>query len=147
MGNVYTWVEGSKMGGDPNVAGRVCAELAEQGRLTPEELVNASRDESSPLHSMFEWDDSVAAEKYREVQARKIIRSIEVVLADRPIPQRAFQTVEPKVYQTIERVMDSKQMREILLKNAMRELEAFERKYARLTELAQVFEAIDRTVL
>lgn len=147
MENVYTWVEGSKMGGDPNIAGRVCAELAEQGKLTPEELVNASRDAKSPLHGMFEWDDTVAAEKYREVQARKIIRSIEVVLEDSPIPQRAFQTVEPKVYQTIERVMDSGQMREILIKNAMRELEAFRRKYARLTELAKVFEAIDKTVV
>ena len=147
MDNVYKWVEGSKMGGDPNVAGKVCAELAEQGRLSPEELVNVSRDEQSPLHGMFEWDDTVAAERYREVQARKIIRSVEVVLADSPIPQRAFQTVEPKVYQTIERVMDSEQMRQILLKNAKRELEAFRRKYARLTELAQVFEAIDRTVL
>lgn len=147
MENVYKWVEGSKMGGDPNVAGKVCAELAEQGRLTPEELVNVSRDAESPLHWMFEWDDSVAAEKYREVQARKIIRSVEVVLADSPIPQRAFQTVEHKTYQSIERVMGSEQMRRILLNNAKRELDAFRRKYSRLTELALVFEAIEKTVL
>ena len=147
MENVYKWVEGSKMSGDPNIAGKVCAELAEQGKLTPEELVNISRSEESPLHGMFEWDDTIAAEKYREVQARKIIRSVEVVLADSPIPQRAFQTVEHKTYQTIESVMGSEQMRQILLNNAKRELDAFRRKYSRLTELALVFEAIEKTVL
>lgn len=147
MESIYKWVEGSKMGGDPNIAGMVCAELAEQGRLTPEELVNASRDEESPLHGMFEWDDTIAAEKYREVQARKIIRSVEVVLTDSPIPQRAFQTVGHRTYERIEHVMSDEQMRRILLQNAKRELDAFKRKYSRLTELSLVFEAISKTMI
>lgn len=139
----YQWVQGSCMKGDANEAGRVCAELAERGKLTAEELVNASRSEDSPLHSMFEWDDTIAAEKYRETQAYKIIRSVEVVIESSPIPQRAFGTVESKAYQKIERIMESEDLRQILLKNAKRELEAFRRKYSRLTELAKVFDAID----
>jgi polyhydroxyalkanoate synthesis regulator phasin len=146
METVYKWVEGSKMPGDANAAGRVCSELAEQGKLTPEELVNASRDEESPLHGMFEWDDTIAAEKYREVQARKIIRSVEIVMTDSPVPQRAFQTVEHKTYRRIETVMGSEEMRRILLNNAKKELDAFRRKYSRLTELAMVFEAIEKTI-
>lgn len=139
----YQWVEGSHMSGDANEAGRVCAELAERGKLTAEELVNVSRDENSPLHSMFEWDDTIAAEKYRETQAYKIIRSVEVVIENSPVPQRAFGTVEPKAYQRIERIMETESLRQILLNNAKRELEAFKRKYSRLTELAEVFKAID----
>lgn len=139
----YQWVQGSCMKGDANEAGRVCAELAEQGKLTAEELVNVSRDEDSPLHSMFEWDDSIAAEKYRETQAYKIIRSVEVVIESSPIPQRAFETVEHKAYQRIERIMATEDMRKILLENAKRELQAFKRKYSRLNELAKVFKAID----
>lgn len=139
----YQWVQGSCMKGDANEAGRVCAELAEQGKLTASELVNVSRDEESPLHDMFEWDDSIAAEKYRETQAYKIIRSVEVVIESSPVPQRAFGTVEPKAYQKIERIMETEELRKILLKNAKRELEAFRRKYSRLTELSKVFDAID----
>ena len=131
------------MKGDANEAGRICSELAEQGKLTAEELVNVSRDEESPLHCMFEWDDSVAAEKYRETQAYKIIRSVEVVIESSPIPQRAFGTVEHKAYQRIERIMETENLRKILLGNAKRELEAFKRKYSRLEELADVFKAID----
>lgn len=45
------------------------------GRITPRALVDAARDPDSPLHSFFEWDDSEAAEKYREMQARTLLRS------------------------------------------------------------------------
>jgi len=45
------------------------------GKITPEELVQAARDENSPLHHFFEWDDDKAAEKYRLMQARTLIRS------------------------------------------------------------------------
>ena len=48
------------------------------GRLTPTQVVNAARDESSPLHSCFEWDDGLAAESWRIEQARELIRSVKV---------------------------------------------------------------------
>lgn len=45
------------------------------GKITPRELVEAARDDANPLHDYFEWDDTVAGEKYREMQARALIRS------------------------------------------------------------------------
>lgn len=48
-------------------------ELDEQEKLTPENVVTAARDEASPLHSLFEWNDEVAAAKYRTTQARHLI--------------------------------------------------------------------------
>lgn len=55
-------------------------QLAERhgGRLTPALVVEAATNPASPLHSEFTWDNSVAAQKYREVQARRLIRSVEV---------------------------------------------------------------------
>ena len=47
--------------------------------ITPKNLVEANRDESAPLHNEFEWNDTKAAEKYRETQAGYIIRNICVV--------------------------------------------------------------------
>ncbi len=49
-----------------------------QGRLFPSEVLNAARDENSPLHDFFEWDDSAAAEAYRLDQARELIRRIKI---------------------------------------------------------------------
>lgn len=47
-------------------------------RLTYE-LVEAARPESSPLHTHFEWNDGIAAEEYRLVQAAGLVRQIRVV--------------------------------------------------------------------
>jgi len=48
------------------------------GTLTPASVVDAARSEESPLHQYFEWDDSIAAEAYRQDQARELIRRIRV---------------------------------------------------------------------
>jgi hypothetical protein len=62
----------------------VVAALAEledsTGRLTAEAVVEAAADEASPLYTYFQWDDNQAAHQYRLHQARKLIRSVEVVL-------------------------------------------------------------------
>ena len=43
------------------------------GELTAKTTVEAARDEKSRLHNYFEWDNSIAGEKYREQQARTLI--------------------------------------------------------------------------
>ena len=48
------------------------------GRLTKEIVLEDAEDPASPLHSLFEWDDTEAARKYRLSQANEIIRSIKV---------------------------------------------------------------------
>ncbi len=53
------------------------------GRLLPADVVKAAEDPESPLHSDFEWDDSEAARKFREQEARTLIR--------------AFITFEPRI--------------------------------------------------
>ena len=49
-----------------------------RGRLTPEQVVEAARDESSPLHECFEWDDGKAAHKYRVEQARDLLKRVKI---------------------------------------------------------------------
>jgi len=41
-------------------------------KISPQELLEKARNEDSELHKCFEWDDSVAAEKYRLIQARQM---------------------------------------------------------------------------
>lgn len=49
------------------------------GKVTPKLLVAEAEPEKHPLHSEFEWDDSIAGPLYREDQARTLIRSVEYV--------------------------------------------------------------------
>lgn len=42
--------------------------------ITPRALWESARDKSHPLHHEFEWDDSVAADAYRDEQARRLLR-------------------------------------------------------------------------
>jgi hypothetical protein len=50
--------------------------LERDGRLTPDDVVADAVNPDSPLHGEFEWDDSEAANRYRIVQARQLIRSV-----------------------------------------------------------------------
>ena len=50
------------------------------GRLTPALVVKSAKSPTSVLHDQFEWDDTVAGAKWREEQARVLIRSIQVTI-------------------------------------------------------------------
>ena len=50
----------------------------QHGHLTPEIVLDDARDESSPLHDHFDWDDASAAEAHRLDQARGLIRRVKV---------------------------------------------------------------------
>ena len=144
---VYKWKSGARAPVKAQVAGEVCEALAGEGRLTPRELVEASKPKDAPLHACFEWNNKVAAERYREQQASYIIRSVEVVREDMGEPVRAFVSLtmdDEREYRSIEATLRTSDSREALLDSAKRELAAFERKYRILVELADVFAAFDR---
>jgi len=52
----------------------------EQGELTTEVVLKDASDPSSPLHEHFDWDDKEAAHKWRTEQARRLIRSVRLVI-------------------------------------------------------------------
>lgn len=66
--------------------------------VTPRIVVEQARNSRSPLHQYFEWDDTVAAQKHREWQARSLIASVFIVDADNEDvgPVRAFVSVSPE---------------------------------------------------
>lgn len=125
--------------------------LYEKGKMEASDLVDASRPEDAPLHSLFEWNDSIAAEKYREDQARYIIRHVCVVQEDEEnesAPVRAFFQIdnESSTYEPTLVIMNDEEKYERLLDIAKRELKAFENKYRQLEELRNVFDAIDELI-
>lgn len=142
----YQWKAGSRIKASAQKVGEVCERLERKGELTPRALVDASRRKGSALHDLFEWDDKVAAEKYRETQAAYIIRSIEVVTVGTSEPVRAFVSVstegQARTYVNVECALSVESTRDEVLARALEELKAFERKYSNLEELANVLAEI-----
>lgn len=122
--------------------------LYEEGKKEASDLVDASRPEDAPLHSLFEWNDSIAAEMYREEQARCIIRCVCTVpdeIENGSEPVRAFFQIDKTTsdYEPTYVIMSDEEKRKRLLDLAKRELASFRAKYQALKELSRVFEAID----
>lgn len=148
---VYEWKSARQIKADPNEAAKVMNQLAESNSLTAENLVEASKPESAPLHNDFEWDDTIAAIKYRNHQARNIINAL-VIVPDETIqakePIRAYFKLEQSepTYKQLTAIVKTPSQRDALLQSALTELVAFQKKYAVLSELKVVFASIDETI-
>lgn len=129
-----------------DIAGQVCQELSEsEDGLTPQKLVDVSRDVNHPLHCEFEWDDSVAAEAYRVVQAKQLIRDITIVKDESDKKDRGF-VITPgqnHVYVPLHDALNNEVWKNNLLDAAKRDMIAFIAKYRRLTELTKVIEPME----
>ena len=122
--------------------------------VRPSDVVELARDENTALHNLFTWDDSIAAEKYREHEAGCIIRNIVVVEKDDSddnddgvITVRAIMSTNErtKEYTTVQRVITNKDSYSKLLAAALAELNAFKKKYKTLSgDLEVVFSAIEQ---
>jgi len=147
---IYQWKPERRIKIDAQAAGEELERLRtiHNGRLESEMVVAAASDEGSPLHAAFEWDDRIAAGAYRIEQAKYLIRSIEVVM-ETPgdaKPVRAFVSVvrdEDRSYTSVSHALADPDLRQQVLLNALRELEAWRHRYAELVELANVFAIID----
>jgi hypothetical protein len=124
------------------------------GLLRPAAVVDAARDEESPLHGAFEWDDGEAAQKYRLLQAQSLIRSFKVEI------ERNGQTHTVPVfvgvstdrtgeksdnpYRLLEQVAKKPDLMEVAVQDALDQLDAVRNRYAHLQELADVWAAVDK---
>lgn len=148
---LYEWKLPGMYPVDANTAGEeIAAIYNEKGHCDPEDVVDRSRPVTAPLHYCFEWDDTVAAEKYRQEQAGSLIRSITVVVeaddkrvTEVPVKIRAFHHVE-HTYQPISVVVNDEDKMKELLRRALGELISFKKKYSQLSDLKPIFQEIDK---
>jgi uncharacterized protein YfiM (DUF2279 family) len=97
--------------------------------LSAKAVVDESRPDDAVLHPVFEWDDEVAGERYREHQATTLIRSVRIVVDPEDatgVTEPAFinvsQAGQPGVYEPPSTVAESVSYLAMATENAMREL-------------------------
>jgi hypothetical protein len=141
-----------------NSYGKELARIQQEvGVLRPIHIVEAAQEEDSPLHERFTWDDPVAAQANRREQARRLVRQIEIQWKGQRV--RAFETItlnvirddDPegelipvKVYLPQEDVRKDAGLHEQSLRDILRQLIHFKKRYGDVKVLGPVIEAIEQ---
>lgn len=149
----YVWKHGySARGMEANVIGAYLDRIQSKEALTPKIIVENARSPKSPIHRVFEWDDSAAAEKWREEQAQHLIRHIVIIVSDDADELKqgpAYVSVvidKQQQYVPTMVAIKSPDLRSQMLEYALRDLQAFEKKYREVFELQEVMGVIHATV-
>jgi hypothetical protein len=82
---IYQFKKGARIGSgvDPQKAGEKIEEIRERdGGIQTEAILAEAKKKRSPLHSAFEWDDTVASHQYRLIQARQLVKALVVCLEE-----------------------------------------------------------------
>lgn len=129
-------------------AEKAYSEISQLSEITPQNVLNLAKNEDSEIHNDFEWDDSIAGEKYRLHQARQMIQSL-VFKTEEPdrTPTRVLQiTTERNVYKPTEFFVKHEDEYQALLNRALSELESFQNRYKSLAELEDVLDSIEKAL-
>lgn len=102
-------------------------------------LQYAKTHKSSELNKCFEWDNTIAGEKYRMQQANNILASISIVVTEEDEPVKAFVNIktheEKRVFKSIVKVLENDEEYQQLLKKAERDFISYKDKYNKLVEM------------
>ena len=121
--------------------------------VNPHEVVAYAENPETKLHPKFEWDDGKAGHEYRIWQARQII-SLELIVIENSGassgPVRLFVSLKDDRnkeggYRLVTDVLNDVDMRSRLVSEALADFERVRERHNALTELADIFAAIDKT--
>ena len=162
MANVYEWKIKGFYKADAQKAGEFIASIEQKhGAIDPHVLVEESRSKKAPTHKCFTWDDTEAAEKFREGQARSLIKNIKVKFCQKSGEEEeskvAFYSIKKaegytrdrkgKVYISAAKAQENPDYMEEILRDALSDMISFRRRYSEIKELSDVLESIDRAQL
>lgn len=135
--------------GNPTIVYREISGLGDE--VKPKQIAGyAEEHPESELHKCFTWDNDIAADKYRLFEARQIQCNLKITYTkddseSKPQMIRAFFRTDTKpesgYKQTVNILRNENEYQGMLLV-AKNELKSFERKYAMLTELEDIFKLI-----
>lgn len=122
------------------------------GKLTPGLVVKEAAKTSHPLHSRFEWDDDVAGEKYRLLQARELIAKVQIKWVDAKgdtRTSRGFYAIrsadaDEYDYDQTEEILKDPFRRRLLLNDMQRRVDELVQQFAELDEFWDYLRGVTR---
>lgn len=121
--------------------------------VTAEMVLQDAKNEYSPYHDWFNWDDDLAAEEYRKAQARQLLSSIvevRIIHEDsEPVEIRAFVNVideeGERGYVETDYAMSKPVLVSQVIQQALKEVIAWQKRYREYQELGKIHKAITET--
>ena len=152
------WRSGFRANIPANVAYEEVADLhQEYGLVKPNHVVDRARPKTNSLHPQFEWDDSYAAERYREDQARRLLRNLVVIVVEGEEEKEfspAFISVTvqegeggDRGYVSVATVLTDDDMREQAINDTVKALNGLRRRYSALQRFVDILESMESMVL
>lgn len=112
--------------------------------FTAQQVLDAARPTDSPIHDFFEWNDSVAAEKWRVNQARTYVSCLIVNVNNTTSKMyHSLRVEDGKRYVHTEKARSQQDLWDQVLQQAIREANSWRDRYRRYSELSPVFQAIE----
>lgn len=130
-------------------------------KLNAKIVLNKAKDPKDLLHPCFDWDNKVAAEKWRLEQARSLISAIVITYknGNEEVESKAFVNIIHDEYGqlshnsfdrrkgtsyfvTVNDALSSTALKAYTLDQALIEMDNFQRKYSHLIELADIFKKL-----
>lgn len=119
--------------------------------LVAAEVVEAAKDTANPLHGEFTWDDTEAARKHREMEARTLIRAFVYFEPRIDRTARGYISVPTDRqhgggYRPLAGVLDRPDFVSQLVEEVKKKIESLKVGYRHLTALDPLWIEIDQTV-
>jgi hypothetical protein len=124
------------------------------GIITPEIMVKEARNPSNALHNWFDWEDTMAARKWRLHQARVLMGVIKITvnnnLSDKEYRKYLNVTITnddgeaESVYINTNKVMQDNQLRSQIISKALKEIEYWKRIYEDYREFNLIFQDVEK---
>lgn len=138
-----------KMAGLFNADAERCYnEIQEIGdSYTPDDILEKAKDETTELHKCFEWDDTIAAHKWRKHTARMICNNIVLtVVKSEAQPARKFRLIqnvrEGDGYESSIRIYSNPDKMKALYERMVADSRRFVERYESLPEASEIITAM-----
>lgn len=149
----YKW-SNTGFKGDADKVGRELERIERDEELTNVNVLEfARRNKTSELNKCFEWDNTIAGEKYRMQQANQILASISIVINDNKEPvetTKAFVNIktkeETKVFKNIVSVIENDEEYKQLKQKAEKEFISYKDKYNKILKLKDLKDIIFKNI-
>lgn len=143
----YKWkAAGFKANADK--VGKELEKIEKTGELTNVNILEyARKNKKSELNKCFEWDNTIAGEKFRLFQANQILQSISIVVKEEPEETtKAFVNIrtkeETKVFKNIVSVLQNDEEYSQLKAKAERDFISYKEKYNKILKLKDLKDII-----
>ena len=128
------------------IAEELIALRDDKGMIKPRDVVTwARRHPKSALHAQLEWDNDRAADAYRMQQVRELI-AVHVIDAEghRQMVSLSIDRTSGGGYRQVDDVLKVPSLREIMLNDALVDLQRLQVRYQHVTELIGVWNEAEK---